>query len=69
MICAIFVLIVVGILIAVQICKSDETSQNNMDSEAEQEEETFTCPTCGSPATIRGSQWECGYCGDTGTIS
>lgn len=27
------------------------------------------CPWCGSPVTVRGSQWECGYCGDSGFLS
>ena len=27
------------------------------------------CPHCGSPVRIRGSRWECGYCGDFGGIS
>lgn len=27
------------------------------------------CPHCGSPVMIRGSRWECGYCGDFGSIS
>ena len=27
------------------------------------------CPYCGSPVMIRGSQWECGWCGDFGSIS
>ena len=27
------------------------------------------CPHCGSPARIRGSRWECGWCGDFGGIS
>ena len=27
------------------------------------------CPHCGSPVKIRGSRWECGYCGDFGNIS
>ena len=27
------------------------------------------CPYCGSPVMIRGSRWECGYCGDFGNIS
>lgn len=30
---------------------------------------TIRCPHCGSPVMIRGSQWECGYCGDFGSIS
>ena len=27
------------------------------------------CPHCGSPVMIRGNRWECGYCGDFGSIS
>ena len=30
---------------------------------------TIRCPYCGSPVMIRGSRWECGYCGDFGNIS
>ena len=30
---------------------------------------TIRCPHCGSPVKIRGSRWECGYCGDFGNIS
>lgn len=27
------------------------------------------CPHCGSPVMVRGSRWECGWCGDFGSIS
>ena len=30
---------------------------------------TIRCPHCGSPVRVRGSRWECGYCGDFGSIS
>lgn len=26
------------------------------------------CPHCGSPAMVRGRQWECGWCGDSGWL-
>ena len=26
------------------------------------------CPWCGSPVTICGDSWECGWCGDFGGI-
>ena len=29
---------------------------------------TIRCPHCGSPVMIRGSRWECGWCGDSGFI-
>ena len=27
------------------------------------------CPHCGSPVKVRGSRWECGWCGDFGALS
>ena len=27
------------------------------------------CPHCGSPIKIRGNRWECGWCGDFGSLS
>ncbi len=29
----------------------------------------MTCPWCGAPVIVRGSQWECGYCGDHGSLA
>ena len=28
---------------------------------------TMRCPNCGSPANVRGTRWECPYCGDSGS--
>ena len=28
----------------------------------------MNCPWCGSPVMIRGSSWECGWCGDSGSL-
>ena len=30
---------------------------------------TIRCPHCGSSVMIRGNRWECGWCGDFGSIS
>ena len=30
---------------------------------------TIRCPHCGSPVRVRGSRWECGWCGDFGALS
>ena len=27
------------------------------------------CPHCGSPVMVRGRQWECGWCGDSGFLA
>ena len=29
---------------------------------------TFRCPNCGSPATVTGIQWQCGWCGNYGSL-
>ena len=29
---------------------------------------TMRCPSCGSPANVRGGHWECPYCGDSGSV-
>ena len=30
---------------------------------------SIRCPHCGAPVMLRGSRWECGYCGDFGSIA
>lgn len=30
---------------------------------------SIRCPHCGAPVMLRGCRWECGYCGDFGSIS
>lgn len=27
------------------------------------------CPHCGSPISVKGDRWECGWCGDHGDLS
>ena len=29
---------------------------------------TIRCPNCGSPATVTGIQWQCGWCGNYGSL-
>ena len=29
---------------------------------------TFRCLNCGSPATVTGIQWQCGWCGNYGSL-
>lgn len=31
--------------------------------------DSMLCPYCGAEVTIRGIQWECGFCGDFGVLS
>ena len=30
---------------------------------------SIRCPHCGAPVMLRGSRWECGYCGDFGSTA
>lgn len=30
---------------------------------------TIHCPHCGSPVTVQGNRWACGWCGDFGDVS
>ena len=32
----------------------------------EKREISMNCPNCGSPVTVQGNHWECGWCGDFG---
>ena len=48
---------------AVAIGKS---ARKNSRPNGESGKRTRRCPGCGSPAVVRGSSWECPYCGDSG---
>ena len=64
---AIILILVVVIIIAVSVSK--RSGQDNHDSNSTgTPPRTIRCPNCGSPATVKGSQWECGYCGDFGNL-
>ena len=39
---------------------------NRLSSQAAPLPRSMRCPSCGSPANVRGSHWECPYCGDSG---
>lgn len=63
----ILILVVVVIIIAVSVSKGSGQSNHNSNSTSTPPR-TIRCPNCGSPATVKGSQWECGYCGDFGNL-
>ena len=63
-------LLAVDILAVVLVCRAGkraEPPEPPCDPEPP-ELTTIRCPTCGSPAEVRGDTWECGYCGDTGRL-
>lgn len=40
---------------------------NNRPAQQKMRPRTIRCPSCGSPANVRGNCWECPYCGDSGS--
>ena len=46
----------------------DDDDDDEDDEEDDDDDDTIRCPNCGSPAQVRGDQWECGWCGDSGFI-
>ena len=40
-----------------------ETARYNSN---EKQENSMNCPNCGSPVTVQGNHWECGWCRDFG---
>ena len=46
----------------------DDEYDEDDDEDDEGDDDTIRCPNCGSPAQVRGDQWECGWCGDSGFI-
>ena len=62
----VLVLLIVG---EVQKTSSKTNRRRRNCSRGIQPQETICCPNCGSPVSLRGDRWECGYCGDFGGIS
>ena len=61
-------LIILGIMIGLAIIVLIGTRNANSTNQSKQAPKTIRCPNCGSPATVKGDQWECGWCGDYGTL-
>ena len=61
-------LIILGIMIGLAVIVLIGTRNANSTRQSKQAPKTIPCPNCGSPATVKGDQWECGWCGDYGTL-
>lgn len=46
----------------------EDDDDDDEDEDEDDDDDTIRCPNCGSPAHVRGDQWECGWCGDSGFI-
>ena len=62
-------IIILGIVILLVIVarvglRNSNTSNHNTTTTSR----TIRCPNCGSPATVKGDHWECGWCGDYGSL-
>lgn len=58
---AVVILLIAGAVIGRKKGSRTKTSKKN-------DLQTRTCPTCGATARVVGKQWECGFCGDCGTL-
>ena len=41
---------------------------NYFKNESKSSSGTVRCPNCGARASVHGSTWQCGWCGDCGTV-
>lgn len=60
--------IVFGVIISIVIMVRVGMRNNNSTNQSKTIPRTIRCPNCGSQATVKGDHWECGWCGDYGTL-
>ena len=60
--------IILGIIILIVIAAHAGTRNTNSTGHNTPAAKTIRCPNCGSPATVKGDHWECGWCGDYGSL-
>lgn len=61
--------LVLGVVFVVVLTILGELFRNSEDADQQRKGTSLRCPHCGSPATLRGNRWECGWCGDHGDVS
>ena len=61
-------IIILGIVILLVIVASVGSRNSNTSNHSRTTGKTIRCPNCGSPATVKGDHWECGWCGDYGSL-
>lgn len=63
-----FAFIILGIIILSVIVVRACTRNTNSSGHNTPAAKTIRCPNCGSQATVKGDHWECGWCGDYGSL-
>ena len=63
-----FALMILGIIILLVIVVLVGTRNSNSTSQSKTAPRTIRCPNCGSQAAVKGDHWECGWCGDYGSL-
>ena len=61
-------IIILGIVILLVIVASVGSRNSNTSDHSRTTAKTIRCPNCGSQATVKGDHWECGWCGDYGSL-
>ena len=62
-------IIILGIVILLVIVASvGSRNSNTSNHNTTTTSKTIRCPNCGSQATVKGDHWECGWCGDYGSL-
>ena len=61
-------LVVAGLVVLVFVAFGKHSENRSSPPPSPRERLTVRCPNCGSPADVKGSWWECGWCGDSGKL-
>ena len=62
-------IIILGIVILLVIVASvGSRNSNTSNHNTTTTSKTIRCPNCGSQAAVKGDHWECGWCGDYGSL-
>lgn len=59
--------LVLGVIFVLALTVINGLSQDSHSDYRHQKQKR--CPHCGSPVSIKGNRWECGWCGDHGDLS
>ena len=61
-------ILILGIVAVLVIIARVGSRNSNASNHSITTSKTIRCPNCGSQATVKGDHWECGRCGDYGSL-